>query len=128
MLFSILQKGLHSNMENHNQGMRWFRSHHKTSYLVMSVKIQHAYVLIFKFHLIQLFGNTKTVHVKVFSNFSSGHHFYHQSKKPRMSHRQEEMKTIVAQFICQICGAKCFTSLLHVFWYFANAATISLGP
>ena len=45
-----------------------------------------------------------------------------------LSQRQEEMKIIVAQFICQICGAKCFTSFLHVFWFFANAATISPGP
>lgn len=38
------------------------------------------------------------------------------------------MKTIVAQFICQICGAKGFTSFLHEFWYLANVATISPGP
>lgn len=45
-----------------------------------------------------------------------------------MSQRQEEMKTTVAQFICQICGAKGFTSFLHEFWYLANVAPISPGP
>lgn len=40
----------------------------------------------------------------MFSNFPSSHHFYHQNKKPRVSHGQEEMKTIVASLYVRFVG------------------------